>query len=523
MNRLPFITDLDTPLIKISSRDHWSLRDAFQSLHSWGGIGSGKTSGSGKAIAAALLRGGFGGLVLTAKYEEIQLWVDYARANGREKWLVFFDETKGFNFLDWELARNGVKGIGNVIESMMHILEFVDNAMGTGGKSSEPFWDQASRLALNHIVPLVFSAWGKVTIADIVTFVVSVATKPDQYIDPSFIAQSFAAQTMRKAVDDPAVRLDDAEMKRLLDYWFNQHTKIPERTKGNIDVTLGAKLDRFRHGRLRDMFCGKTTICPEMLFHGAIVIMCCPVLTFNDDAIIAQQLFKYCVQKAIESRNGLDPRQQMRPVYIYADENQYFLNNYDDTFISTARSCKASVICLSQSIASYYSRAGKEKTDAVDGFINKFNTQVFHLNSCNRTNSHASQSIGKDLLWRTTQGRSVGSNTSKGMNQNASENRGTNSSSGSSYGGNSSGFNSNSGSNYGSGETHGMNVGTGTSESENWSESQQNDVILEPRYFASELLSGGPKHNHLVTAVWYKAGARFEASGTNWLRVTFRQ
>ena len=61
------VTDLDTPLLRISAHDHWTLRDAFNGLHCWGGIGAGKTSGTGKAVATALLRAGFGGLGSEAK------------------------------------------------------------------------------------------------------------------------------------------------------------------------------------------------------------------------------------------------------------------------------------------------------------------------------------------------------------------------------------------------------------------------------------------------------------------------
>jgi hypothetical protein len=520
----PFATDLDTPLLRISPHDHWTLRDAFNGLHCWGGIGSGKTSGTGKAVATALLRAGFGGVVFVSKPEEVPAWINYAQQNGRGQYVVLFDERKGFNFLDHQLARHGLKGIGSVTECLMHVLEAADNAMGAGGKSPEPFWDQSARQRLNYTLPLLYSAYGRVSVSDIVTFAASAAEKPEDYKDPAIIERSFAAQTMRKAVNEPAVKMPEAELKTLLEYWFLQHTKEPPKTKGNVDMTLSSKLDRFQHGRMRDMFCGDTNLVPEMIFHGAIIILNMPTLVWNEDGIIGQQLFKYCAQRTVESRNSLDPRQQMRPVFFYADEAQYVINSYDDTFLSTARGSRAAVVYLSQTLPSYYARVGKDKTDAVDGFVGKFNTQVFHLNACNRTNKYASDLIGRDLQWRATQGRSTGTNRSRGMNEGANENRGSNSGHGSSYGGKSSGFNSNSGSNKGSGENWGVNVGQGTNESESWSEAEQMDNLVEPRFFASALKSGGPRNKNLVQACWFKAGGNFEASdGSNWLLTTFRQ
>src|SRR5450432_169321 len=105
---MPFVSQLDTPLLRLSPRDTFTLRDACNGVHIFGGIGSGKTSGSGKALAGAYLRAGMGGLVLCAKPEEIDLWLSYAKAHGREKWVVLFDEQKGYNFLAHELARGGM-------------------------------------------------------------------------------------------------------------------------------------------------------------------------------------------------------------------------------------------------------------------------------------------------------------------------------------------------------------------------------------------------------------------------------
>ncbi len=71
--------DLDRPLFYLSPQDPWTIRDACEGVQIFGAIGSGKTSGSGAAIAKAFLQAGFGGLVLCAKPEERLLWERYAR------------------------------------------------------------------------------------------------------------------------------------------------------------------------------------------------------------------------------------------------------------------------------------------------------------------------------------------------------------------------------------------------------------------------------------------------------------
>src|SRR4051794_32221301 len=82
--------DLDMPLLTFSKTDAWTINDATQGVSIMGATGSGKTSGSGAAVAKAFLHAGFGGLVMCAKPEERRLWEQYARETGRLQSLVVF-------------------------------------------------------------------------------------------------------------------------------------------------------------------------------------------------------------------------------------------------------------------------------------------------------------------------------------------------------------------------------------------------------------------------------------------------
>jgi uncharacterized membrane protein YgcG len=515
---------LDTPLLEISAQgDTLTIREALQGIHIWGGIGSGKTSGSGAAIAGALLRAQFGGIVCCAKPEEVDTWVRYAKAHGRLDSLLVFDERLSFNFMDHAMARNGMDGIGNVVDYVMRVVEFAKVASGgSAGKDNEPFWDDAIRQALSHAIPLLYAAHGTVGVSGILDFVTSAAAKEEQYVDDKF--DSFAKDTLRKALDSPMVPIDKAALNSLMHYWFRQWPSIPEKTRGNIVITLTTRLDRFKRGRLRRMFCSNTTVLPEMTFHGAIILLAMPALTFNEDGLIAQQVFKLAWQMAVQSRNGLEVSQQTGPVFCFADEAQYFLSTRDDEFLSTARASRACVVLLSQNLPSYIARLGKDNADAVEGLIGKCATQIFHLNACNRTNAYASQLIGRGIHRRASTGRNQGVNYSRGMNSGSNTSSGTSSNSGYSSSKGGGGTNSSSGSNSGSGNSWGDNVGRGTSEGQTWGTSEQMDNIIEPNFFAGQLICGGPANNGLVTAIWFKAGGNFKAGrGGNFIVATFRQ
>lgn len=62
--------DLDQALFWFNEKFPFSVRQACEGVQIFGGIGSGKTTGSGEALAKAYLRAGFGGLVLCAKKDE---------------------------------------------------------------------------------------------------------------------------------------------------------------------------------------------------------------------------------------------------------------------------------------------------------------------------------------------------------------------------------------------------------------------------------------------------------------------
>ncbi|MGA2451721.1 MAG: hypothetical protein ABTD50_23945, partial [Polyangiaceae bacterium] len=111
------------------------------------------------------------------------------------------------------------------------------------GGDSSPFWRESSKQGLRHAVPVLFSAWGKVTVSDVIDFVSSAATQTEQYSDPAFRQKSFAARTLAKLLNDPAVSLPESDARTLLEFWFYQFTAIEPKTRSNIIITQTAKLD----------------------------------------------------------------------------------------------------------------------------------------------------------------------------------------------------------------------------------------------------------------------------------------
>jgi TraM recognition site of TraD and TraG len=264
---------------------------------------------------------------------------------------------------------------------------------------------------------------------------------------------------------------------------------------------------------------------PELTFHGAIIVMDMSALTWNEDGIIGQQLFKYMWQRAVLSRNALEPRHRDRPVFLWADESQYFVNSFDTDYQSACRSSRACTVYLTQSLPTYYAKMGGDNAKhKADMLLANFVTKIFHSNADPETNRWASDTIGRALQRRGNYSEGQSSGRSTGLNEGESENWGSNRSFGSSVDGRGN-YSSNSsfGSNRGGGENLGRNVGRNSGDSESHGYSETMDYIIEPGSFGRMLRTGGPDNCGMVSAVWYQAGKTFRSSGGNATYATFRQ
>lgn len=514
----PFISDLNAPLLKISAQDVVSLASACEGIHGFGGIGAGKSSGLGRMWAGAVLRGGFGGLVTAAKPGEIDVWRRYSSQHGRAASLVIFDENEGFNFLDYELGRQGMNGIGTVVECLMRILEAAKRASPTASqKGGEPFWEDATRQVLRRTLPPLYAAQGKVTIPAIIDFISSAPSSIEELASAQWQRDSFMKQIMDAAATRPRVPMDAAALEDTFRYWTAEFPRIPDKTRGNIVISITTVLDRFRHGRLQRAFCGRTTIVPEMSFHGAVIVLGMPTLTWNEDGVIAQVLFKYMWQRAVLTRNGLEPKHRERPVFLYCDEAQETVSSYDGEFLGLCRDSKCCVLYMTQSLPAYFSKIGGDNPrDAAMNLVGKFITHVYFSNADAETNEYAARTIGKVLKRRANYNTGENRSTNFGMNYGEGDNRGTSTTMGGSLFGNvtaNDGRSDNWGENRG--QSHGSSVNRGYSESM--------EYVIEPGDFARRFRTGGAANQFHVTGLWFRAGQIFRASGTNVLPVTFSQ
>jgi hypothetical protein len=382
---------------------------------------------------------------------------------------------------------------------------------------------------LRYAIPPLYAARGSVSIADIIRFISTAPTSLKDVTDPAWQKRSFMYEIMDAASRVPKIPMDKAALQDILFFWAEQYPAIPEKTRGNIVITVTTVLDRFKHGRLQRAFCGRTTLVPELTFHGVVILLAMPTLVWNEDGIIAQQLFKYMWQRAVLNRNSLAEKHRERFVYLWSDEAQETVSSYDGEFLSMSRASKCCVTYLTQSLPTYYSKIGGDNPrDAAHGLVGKFTTHIYHSNACPETNDYASRMIGKVLKRHGNYSRGNSESYTSGLSQGSSESSGTSSSHGSSSstapgGGTTTGSNSSSGYSSSTGSNWGMNQSRGTSSNTSRGYSESMEFLIEPGDFARLLRTGGTANGNLVTGVWFQSGRVFKGSGSNILLETFKQ
>lgn len=482
--------ELGSPLLTLSKCDAWSIRDAVEGTLILGATGAGKSSGSGRSIAKAMLRSGFGGTVLVAKPDERAQWERYCAETGRlDDLLVMGADASDhlrFSFLDHELNRKG-SGAGlteNIVNLFSTVLEVAErNGAGGSGREDEGYWRRANRQLCRNVVDLLALAKGRITVPDLYRAVISAPTSQEQIRSEEWKKNSDCLRWMGEADKRVKSPRQTADFELVCDFFMVEWPGLSDKTRSVIMSTFTSMLDVLNRGILRELFCTTTNVTPEDTEAGRIILIDLPVKTFAEVGQFAQVLWKYAFQRSIERRNI---EENARPVFLWADEAQYFVTSYDMQFQTTCRAARVATVLLTQNVSNFYAALGgneKGRSEAASLFAN-LNTKIFHANG-----DPVSNEWGSSLIGRSRQFMANGNN------------------------------------NYSADEMWAKRNGAslfGPSASTTTGFSEAFEFEVQPAEF-TRLRTGGPANGWCVDGVVFQNGRVFEHSGKTHLRVTFSQ
>lgn len=475
--------DLNTPLLHFSNTDAWTLKDACEGVQIIGGTGSGKTSGSGKAIAKSYLENGFGGLVLTVKPDEAEQWAAWADETGRKNHLLFVRPglNRVFNLLDYELNRPYGGETENIVDLFSRIIEITSQSDLADGENA--YFYLAAQQLLRNAIDLCKLAANRVSIPMVYEVIATAPTSPKEVDNKEWQQSSLCFKYLSLANEAYRHKPFNYDLDMCMRYFLSEYPRFGDRLRASITTIFTACADPFMRGFLRNFFSsdvkeGFQHVDPILALKGAIIVFDCPIKRYGLVGRVAQSLYKMMFQQAMERRNLHEDGG--RPVFLWADENQNFINGFDVEFQQTARSSRVLTVYLTQNISNYHVSLGQGdhgKAQATS-ILGNLSTKIFHANSDFATNEWASNVFGAD--WQF-----YGS-VNSGASDNASD----------------TGFSS------------------GSSSGTSFSEQRRN--ILEPREFTL-LAKGGEENDFIVEAIVHQAGRIWNSTGENYIRVQFSQ
>jgi hypothetical protein len=460
--------------------DPWRIKDACEGTMIFGGTGSGKTSGSGRALATSFLEAGFGGLVLCAKPDEPGLWRRYAAETGRGDDLVMFGhgEPWAFNFMRHETLRSGA-GAG-LTENLVNLFMEVAS-IGSGGahaRGGDPFWERAMRSLIRNCADVLLMSGEAVTLHAMFEVIRSAPAEAAQLASRDWRSKSECCRRIDAARERAFGKSWEVDCREMSGYWLSQFPTLGEKTRGSIVAMFSTLAEALMRGKMRELFCEGTSLSPEDVLAGKVVVVDMPVKEWSEVGRMAAVLWKYCLQKAVERRTDNEDARG-RPLFLWADECQHFASRYDTLFQATARSSRVASVYMTQSYPSLVAALGGESIGKAetDSLLGNMGTKIFHANSDRETNRLAAELVGKRLQSL----RSFGSGASLSLGGQPS-------------------------------------VGS----SANRGRSEHMDFEIQPMEL-STLRKGGLENGSATEALVFQNGRTWASTGRTWQKVAFRQ
>jgi len=419
---------LDKVLLKFSENpaDSFTINDAVNGVSIIGEASNSVMTSSGKSLAIQYLKQGWGGVVLCSKTDDATIWKAYCKETGREDDLIVFSsgskhlngnhvgERIVFNPLDYEMKRAG--GAFNLTNIFMNSYYIGNQVVRERDTPDDRYWDTSLRRLINRVIELVHLAGEELSYKNMVKILSSSDTvNEERYLhkllelkksnDLSIIEneENYCLKCILKAYSlffnhEPQETTESVSSFELAyEYFLCILPSLSIKTKSVITESFMSLVEPFLSGILSKHFSGKTNVFPEWAYEqNKVIVLDFPFTDFPGIGVLAQSIFKLLFQFAVERR---DMHIYPNPVFLWANDAQYFLNHYEREFLSNSRQSRTAVLFLAQSIQDYNfaMRSNQYANSNLDSLMGNLSTKIFHANSDSVTNHYASNLIGEDI------------------------------------------------------------------------------------------------------------------------------
>ena len=297
---------------------------------------------------------GCGGLVLTAKVDEVDLWKAYAKAANRSNDIVIIDALHNnyFNFLEYESTSTTDRKA--FTENIVQVLKVVIQAgeAKASGKETEAFFENSLDLLIANTIELIMLAYGTLTVQKLYDVAQTIpkgvdAMRSDQgtqektglgsgafqhaYATASDIVDKLIAAWQAEQPTEKLSVMNEREFeeaacndiqqaktfKAIHQFFIESFIPLSSKTRAIVDMYLIGFLYRLLQEPVYSLFCRhKSNITPDDCYtKGKVIVINLPVKRFNKVGRDIQIMIKYIWQRAMERRK---PEKHMRSVLLWA-------------------------------------------------------------------------------------------------------------------------------------------------------------------------------------------------------------
>ena len=390
------------PEVPLGSGQVLSGDEAFGGISVTGGVGSGKTTRTGATIRDAMLRQHLGGLVLVAKPDVLDDWMDAGRACNRQQDIVVVscDHEACTNLIEFEFEQADEETCTH--DLFAYLLTVLDGGQDRGAYTDRYWGDFLQDLVINSI-DLVIMSGTRLSLDALVRVArgfptdASAADSSRQYVErrqldgkpPSVVADLILRASVRQR---DAYRQRDLALTT--EYFLDVLPTMDARVRSNGISSFTTRATPLLRSPFNRLIGDRTTLRPSECRQGKIIVLNMPIKRFGEAGRMMQMMYKTAFQREMERHPDSG-----RPVFLFADEAHYFATRNDVLFAQTARSAGVVQVLMTQSIANFHEQfgGGPLASTRAEIALGLMATKIFLNNGCPTNNEWASRCFGTTL------------------------------------------------------------------------------------------------------------------------------
>ncbi len=287
---------------------------------------------------------------------------------------------------------------GRQIENLLNFFKNLVSVLSRrrGQIATPSFWQSTGDQLLRNLLSCFLAADMPATIDGLSQFLVSAPPNAAAAADPAWRQLPTFGHCLAEVERLATTPERQRTYQILREYWLHYYPTLASETRSCIAIGFSAMVDALRSPEIHKLIGSQTTITPESIFNGSIIIVNLPINQFHEAGLLVQTAWKYLFQRAALRRPDKALGDRCRPVFLWEDECQNFLIDYDAEFNRVARDRRVARVMISQNINNFYDAFGGGDAARVkaESILGTLNTRIFHANGDLATNEWASKSIG---------------------------------------------------------------------------------------------------------------------------------